>query len=113
MTTPSTERRAITAAQRGQIVQRVLVDGWNAARAAAAFGVEERLVAAWVAAYRRDGLASLHRNPSRTLAGEAIERWLQRPLANLWRTARLRSNRGRPAAPSPLRGSQDDRRHGG
>ena len=113
MTTPSTERRAITAAQRGQIVQRVLVDGWSAARAAAAFGVEERLVAAWVAAYRRDGMASLRHNPSRTLAGEAFARWLWRPLANLWRTTLFRPYRDRPAEPSPLRGSRDDRRHGG
>ena len=44
-----------TAAQRGQIVQRVLVDGWSAAQAAAAFGVSEWRVVQWVAAYRRHG----------------------------------------------------------
>ena len=35
----------IAAAQRGQIVQRVLVDGWSTAQAAATFGLQERRVA--------------------------------------------------------------------
>jgi len=48
----------IAAAQRGQIVQRVLVDGWSTAQAAATFGLQERRVARWVADYRRDGMAS-------------------------------------------------------
>jgi transposase len=47
------------AAARGQAVQRVLVDGWDAARVAAAFEVGERDVLRWVAAYRRYGMASL------------------------------------------------------
>ena len=49
----------MAAAQRGQIVQRVLVDGWSAQRAAGAFGIDERVVTRWVAAYRRYGMASL------------------------------------------------------
>ena len=42
-------------AQRGQIIQRVLADGWSPARAAQEFAVTERQVARWVAAYRRMG----------------------------------------------------------
>ncbi|MGE5269216.1 MAG: helix-turn-helix domain-containing protein [Thiohalocapsa sp.] len=49
----------LPAATRGRIVQRVLVDGWTPAQAAAAFGVGERSVVRWVAAYRRRGMASL------------------------------------------------------
>jgi hypothetical protein len=49
----------IAAAQRGQIVQRVLVDGWTVRQAAAAFEIDERCIARWVAAYRRRGMASL------------------------------------------------------
>jgi transposase-like protein len=111
MTSVSTERRTITAAQRGQIIQLVLVEGWTPGRAAAAFAIEERLVAAWLAAYRRDGMASLRHNPSPTLMGEAAGRWLWRPLASLWR-ALVAARRERPAEPSPLRSSQDGR-HGG
>ena len=47
------------AATRGQVVQRVLVDGWDAAQAAAAFKVNERDVVRLVTAYRRYGMASL------------------------------------------------------
>lgn len=55
----SPRARDLSAAERGQMIQRVLVDGWTAAQAAAAFGVAERQVNRWVAAYRRDGMASL------------------------------------------------------
>jgi transposase len=50
----------VAAARRGQIIQRVLVDGWSPAEAAAAFDVEERQIVRWLAAYRRRGMASLH-----------------------------------------------------
>ena len=53
------KRCPVAPPRRGQIVQRVLVDGWSAAQAADAFGVRERQVVRWVAAYRRDGMASL------------------------------------------------------
>jgi len=49
----------VAAARRGQIVQRVLVDGWSVRQAASSFGVDERCVARWVSAYRRRGMASL------------------------------------------------------
>ena len=51
--------RPITAAQRAQLIQRVLVDGWSAAQVAKSCGFEERQIARWVADYRRRGMASL------------------------------------------------------
>lgn len=59
------------AAQRGLMVQRVLVDGWSAAAVAASHGVDERQVAALVAAYRRHGMAVLRDEalPQGALAG--------------------------------------------
>jgi hypothetical protein len=54
----------IAAAQRGQIIQRVLVDGWSPAQAAAVFGFPERRIARWVADYRRHGMASLREDDS-------------------------------------------------
>ena len=65
----------IAAAQRGQIIQRVLVDGWSAAQAAAAFGLQERRVARWVADYRRHGMASLREDEA---AERGYLRWLRR-----------------------------------
>ncbi|HEX6440546.1 MAG TPA: helix-turn-helix domain-containing protein [Stellaceae bacterium] len=49
----------ITAAQRAQLIQRVLVDGWSPAQVARSCGFEERQIARWVADYRRRGMASL------------------------------------------------------
>ena len=49
----------VAAVERGRIIQRVLVDGWSAAQAAAVFGLPERRIARWVADYRRRGMASL------------------------------------------------------
>ena len=37
--------RDIAAAQRGQIIQRVLVDGWSAVQAAETYDIQERQVA--------------------------------------------------------------------
>ncbi len=54
----------VAAARRGRIIQRVLVDGWTPAEAGAAFGISERQVAKWVAAYRRFGMASLGDTPA-------------------------------------------------
>ena len=50
---------AITVPRRALIIQRVLVDGWTSAEVAATFDVSERQVDAWVADYRRLGMASL------------------------------------------------------
>ena len=107
----SRQRRVVTPAQRGQIIQRVLVDGWTAKQAAAAAGVEERTVAAWVAAYRRDGMASLRRDPSHASA-LALSLW--RPIAYWLRALAdllLGPTRQRAKiAPGPP--PRDDRRHG-
>jgi transposase-like protein len=59
-------RRAIAPAQRGYIIQRVLVDGWSIRQAAETFDLDERRIANWVAAYRRDGMTSLLRDDIRT-----------------------------------------------
>ena len=59
MDNDSATGRAITAARRALIIQRVLVDGWSPAQVARSCGLEERQVARWVAAYRRRGMASL------------------------------------------------------
>ena len=74
----------IAAATRGQIVQRVLVDGWNAPQAAAVFGVRERDVVRWVAAYRRHGMASLR---DELAAQRAPWRWLRRLVLAMRRAA--------------------------
>ncbi len=113
----STEPVALTPAQRGQIVQRVIVDGWTSAEAAAAVGVPERLVDAWVADYRRHGMASLRHVPRKTVAAEILRLWLGRPVRVV---SRVISNglhrlfgRERPARPAPLDRLNDDRRDGG
>jgi Helix-turn-helix domain len=67
--------RGIAAARRGQIIQRVLVDGWSTAQAAAVFGLQERRIARWVADYRRRGMASLRQDDA---AERIYLRWLQR-----------------------------------
>jgi transposase-like protein len=71
----SAKRRDAAAAQRGRIIQRILVDGWSPAQAAAAFGVTERQVARWLAAYRRRGMASLR---GRAAARGARGSWMAR-----------------------------------
>jgi transposase-like protein len=113
----STEPVALTPAQRGQIVQRVIVDGWTSAEAAAAVDVSERLVDAWVADYRRNGMASLRHVPRKTVAAEILRLWLGRPLRAGSRTIsnglRRLFTREHPTSPSPLDRSNDDRRGGG
>jgi hypothetical protein len=52
-------KRDLAAAQRGLIVQRVLVDDWTPKEAGALFGIDEQSVARWVAAYQRHGMAAL------------------------------------------------------
>src|ERR1051326_8713487 len=74
--------RTIAAAQRGRIVQRVLVEGWSPAQAAAAFGLRERQIARWVADYRNRGMASLREDCD----GEhAVRRGLRRLRTLAWR----------------------------
>ena len=97
MAKPRAKKRRITAAQRGNIVQRVLVDGWSVEQAAATFDIAERRITHWVSAYRRHGMASLHDDATEA---RAPRRW--------WR--RLRMAVVRLAA--RWRGSRDGRRAG-
>jgi len=117
MKNDSAMRRTLTPAERGQIVQRVIVDGWTSAQAAGAAAVPERLVDAWVADYRRYGMASLRHAPSKTIAAEVVRLRLLQPVRAVFRGissgARQLLVRERPVPPSPLRRSQDDRRGGG
>ncbi len=88
-----------TAAMRGRIVQRVLVDGWSAAQAAAVFDLGERDVVRWVAAYRRHGMASLRDD----LAGQpAPWRWLRRLLFAMRRATAARGDASPCAELAPL-----------
>jgi hypothetical protein len=70
-----TNTRDIAAVRRGQIIQRILVDGWSPAEAAAFLGVEERQVVKWLAAYRRNGMASLRGEGA---SERAPSRWVRR-----------------------------------
>jgi hypothetical protein len=79
MKNPPFRRRTITVAQRGQIIQRVIVDGWTCAAAAASFGVPTRLVEVWLADFRRNGMASLRSEPGKTIAGEVVQLMVSRP----------------------------------
>lgn len=71
------------AAQRGLMVQRVLVDGWSAATVAASYHVDARQVVALVAAYQREGMASL-RDEAFATGGWRHARLLHRTLARLF-----------------------------
>jgi hypothetical protein len=111
---PPPPPNALTIAQRGQIVQRVLVEGWTTADAAAVAGVPERLVAAWVADYRRHGMASLRHRPGKSVAAEIVQLRLLLPVCLALRGIaaffRLRAGGARAAPPAPIRGLPDDRR---
>lgn len=106
----------LSPAQRGLAVQRVIVDGWTTSAAAAAAGVPERFVAAWVADFREDGMASLRKRPGKTITAEYIHRRLLRParlgLRGIGSLMRWLFALERPVPPSPIRHSRDDRRGG-
>jgi transposase-like protein len=109
-------RHAIGAARRGQIIQRVIVDGWTIANTAAAFDIPPRLVRMWIADYRRYGMASLRRTPRRTVAAEIVTLQLVRPIAAILRCLlrgrlRLFADRRRLAEVT-FEGERDDRRGG-
>jgi hypothetical protein len=107
----------LTPAQRGRIVQHIIVDGWTSTEAAAAFGLPERVIDAWVADYRRHGMASLRDRPWQTMAAEIVRLRLLRPVRAVFRGIsiglRRLSVRERSVPPSPLHRFQDDRRGGG
>jgi transposase-like protein len=112
MKNPDFHRRTISVAQRGQIVQRVIVDHWTSDEAAAAFGVRRRLVDVWVADFRRHGMASLREDSRRTLAAEMMQIAVWRPVRALLRRffIGLRGSlTGAPLVqPLPLRQSNKD-----
>ena len=108
---------AITVARRALIVQRVLVDGWTSAKAAATFGVTERQVNAWVADYRRYGMTSVRRAAGDTLAAKIVQLTVSRPVRKT--VSRIAKGFRRlfvaepPPSPLPLRRSNDDHIGGG
>jgi transposase-like protein len=104
-------RQLISAARRGQIVQRVIVDGWTTARTAEAFELPQRLVEIWVTDYRRRGMASLRESPRRGIAGLMMLR-LVCPMAALSRWLRDRLAPPRRVPPAAMPGDHDDRRGG-
>jgi transposase-like protein len=109
----SRQPHTLTPAQRGQIVQRVIVDGWSTAAAAHAADMPERLVAAWVVDFRRHGMASLHRKPGKTVAARLrILHSSRRVVLTIAFGLRWLFLSDRPLPPSAARRSQDDRRGG-
>ena len=100
MKNTESRRRTISVAQQGQIVQRVIVDGWTSGEVAAAFGVQKRIVEVWVTDFRRHGMASLRQDPGRTIATEMIRFTVWRPVRAMWRKL-LIGLRG-SSAPEPL-----------
>jgi len=80
--------REVAAAERGQIIQRILVDGWTVAEAALFHQVPQRDVARWVAAYRRKGMASLHDPRAGIGLARRLAEWLRARSAGLGRRVR-------------------------
>ena len=112
----SSQSHTLTAVQRGVIVQRVIVDGWTITAVAAAAGLPEPLVAAWVADFRRRGMASLRHRPGKTVVTDFVRWRLLRPvrLAGRGIASSMRWLFAlEPLVPlSPIRQSRDDRRGG-
>jgi hypothetical protein len=107
----SVHPRAITTAKQALIIQRVIVDGWTIDTAAAHFNMPERLIAAWVAGYRRHGMASL-RDPSTPTLGSEFIHTILRPVRavsrRIWQALRRPFVIDAPAEPVPLRRSNKD-----
>jgi transposase-like protein len=109
---PALRRHTISIVQRGQIVQRVIVDGWTSDEVAAAFNVPKRLVEVWVADYRRYGMASLREDTGQTVAAELIQLALLRPVRAMVRRVSMGLRGSLPTEPLtqpfPLRRSNED-----
>ena len=114
MNTTSARYRTMTVARRALIVQRVLVDGWTSAEAAAAFAVTERQVDVWVTEFRRSGMTSLRRPPGKTPVAEFVYLTIMRLVRG--NASRIASRlprllmRERPPRPLPPQRFNDDRR---
>jgi transposase len=102
--------RNIPAAQRGQIIQRILIDGWTPGQAAAALGVEERRVVRWVTAYRRQGMASLRGDLGADRMARRWIAWVQSRVLRALATARGRRGSAELASCVVLRRTGDGRR---
>ena len=116
MKTAYIQHRTMTVVRRALIVQRVLVDGWTAAEAAARFGISERQVDVWVADFRRSGMTSLRRAPGRTLAAQILHltiilRLVHGIASRIAGALRRRRLRTRLPQPLPMRRFNDDRRN--
>jgi hypothetical protein len=114
MKSASPQPPTILLARRALIIQRVLVDGWTSAEAAAAFDVSERRVDVWVADYRRHGMKSLRRSPSKTFRAEIVHLTISRLVRGIASriVGRLRRLFGRERRQQmlPLHRFYDDRR---
>jgi transposase-like protein len=112
MQNPPSHRPKLTVAQRGQIVQRVIVDGWSSAAVAASFGVPKRLVDVWVADFRRNGMASLRYEPGTTIGAEMLQVKFSRPARAILRKISIGLRRllilEPPVQPLRLRRSSQD-----
>jgi hypothetical protein len=112
MKTTSARPRSIPLARRALIVQRILVDRWTSAEAAAAFDVSERQVDTWVNEFRRDGMRSLHRPARKALPAEIVRFAISRPVRGLASriasALRRLSLRERVPNPLPLQRLNDD-----
>jgi hypothetical protein len=108
----SSSRNKITPAQRGYIVQRIIIDGWPPAQAAHSLGVSRRCVEAWVAEFRRTGMASLRDHSGQTFSAELLRLTIPRPVRGVWRKISLAARRFfvlEPLVqPVPLRRSNKD-----
>jgi len=98
---------SISISKRAQIVQRVLVDRWTTAQAAAGFGVSKRLVDSWVADFRRNGMASLRHRPDDTIAA-GVARSLRTALRRISVGLRRWFTAEPPVEPLPLRRTNQD-----
>jgi hypothetical protein len=102
-------------ARRALIIQRVIVDEWTSAEAAAAFDVSERQVDIWVAEFRRYGMRSLRHPPSKTLRAEVVHLAISRPVRGIASRIASRLRRllmlERLQPPLPLQRFHDDRRN--
>lgn len=116
MKSHSSQPRTLTAAQRGQIVQRVIVDGWTIADAAAAARLPERIVAVWVNDFRHNGMASLRQGPSKSVVAGYLHQRFARPVRLAFRGIGLGVRWlfafEQRVPPSSIRQSRDDRRGG-
>ena len=83
MKTASARPRTISQTRRALIVQRILVDKWTSAEAAAAFDVSERQVDIWVAEFQRYGMRSLRRTASIRFSVKNAHFMISRPVREI------------------------------